>query len=1124
MRIDHLRDSTHHQKTDNMLIARAQSLLYTRLANHPNFQERAVEAYDILSGWVMPTRALIAAFLLPILRLELLPENELVSVFGSRPTALARAALRLSLGETAPDTRRRPNLRAMQAEKRRRMFLSAFTDVDTVLLCLADHLAAAAQLNGVSEELRQAWVQENSAIYLPVTEMLGMWSYRHVLADLGLSLIDHALYEKYEGKVAAYFQRHEALFNAIAPELSHLLALNGVTNCDIAQHEITPASLHRSNQDSAAADSTAIMRVDVLVQHEHDVYQALRVIHNRWLPANRWPSTHRLSIPNSPPPEEWFIDTIAVPSFNGYRSLTTTVLADGPRAAPRLIEFRIHTFTMQAVNLRGVITARLDPIAIQHAWWNDTTAADLLAARETSPLSGEVCVLTGIGEPIYPLRRGATIIDYLFKVNPATAPYARVFWVNGVQVNADYELRNRDMVEIDYDYRYPALKPDWEDAAHTATARASIRRFWRARERSPERGKALIEAALQRESAFYRMRYPPQKLDAGLHKLLKNYHCHSVEQLCVRVADDDLRAEEIAAALIEDELVGHIVQMNGDAWPGDKVRLARTWTEGLQADAAELRLIPGMEIVGQVIDKNALLVFRKDSPFAPPPEKAVPLRWRAQKIRRESAEITITAPPRSAAAAPVWALLNRPMPSHGKEASEIIVHRFHLELQEASVAISILLDAPSQEAIQQVQQGLEGLQQAGTITEFTVWQMFPGQKSLIAGKSDKRRQNPYSLRQVRDSSMFFGRGVEIDRVIQWISEGETFIVLYGPKRIGKTSLMVQLAEKRLPEQCDALPILFDAHSLSPFDPQSFLLALAEATVRKLEMYLKRADQRRGLRLRARDLQNDPYRAFAQWVARAQKQLGGKRLLFMIDEFTRAEEEVNNGKLDASFFDGLQWLAGNQGIGFLLCVHDNIYRSTSRSWGMLQRAHPIRLGTLDQVAAARLVRQPLERLYQISDDMVDHILDITHCHPFFINAICLELVAHLSTQTDERVTEADLGAAISVVLQTGSHYFSHYQSRVDDFTWTVLKTLAHLSTGAHHWVNSDAIRAELEGYGGLMHRWQVSESIGDLYHSGIIDARNTSGKAAYRISVKLLQFWLHDKSTHPLIARDLQRKD
>ncbi|MBC7869607.1 MAG: AAA family ATPase, partial [Chitinophagaceae bacterium] len=583
------------------------------------------------------------------------------------------------------------------------------------------------------------------------------------------------------------------------------------------------------------------------------------------------------------------------------------------------------------------------------------------------------------------------------------------------------------------------------------------------------------------------------------------------------VAEGEILAEELANAMIEDELVGHIVLENGDSWPLDKMQIARTWGHQQGQSDRHERVMPGEAIVGSLTGKDSLLIFRQDSTLAPSPDQAIKLHWRTPKIQRESVEISVSAPPRSSSAAKVLQAIYEP----GTEGHGVVLHRFQSEMQDGSLQIHILVDAPLMDAIERLQASLRLLQQNGTITEFKIWQLFPGQKIMIAGKSDKRQQNPYTLRQVRDSSMFFGREEEIARVINCIEKGETFVVLYGQKRIGKTSLLVQL-ETLLPQSRDVLPVLFDAHSISPFEPLPFLLGLADAATRKLDTQLKRADQRRGLRLRRRDLQSDPYGAFAAWVNRAQKQLGDTRLLFMIDEFTRAEEEVKRGKLQENFFDGLQWLAGNQGIGFLLCVHDNVMKYGSHSWGLLQRGQPISLDLLDHDSAVRLVRQPLERLYQIDNEMVDYILNLTNCHPYFINGICLELVARMSRMPYERVSSEDLQSAISAVMRTGDHYFSHYRSRVDEFTWTVLRTLSDLSDTSFAWVTTDEIRSAMERYGAQLHRWQIADSIGELKRAGFIDARDTAGRVAYRVTIKLFHIWLRWQTTTPVL-RDLQRE-
>ncbi|MBC7871765.1 MAG: bifunctional (p)ppGpp synthetase/guanosine-3',5'-bis(diphosphate) 3'-pyrophosphohydrolase, partial [Chitinophagaceae bacterium] len=568
--MDERQATSSSEKIDHILIARAQSFLQNKMKDRPLIVQQTTETFDLLTGWPIGNRALVAALLLPLIRSELLSEQDLIMRFGSRPVNLARTVLRLITSDNPVDGRKKPPQRMFQAEKLRRMFITAYSDVDAVLVCVADHLARASYLNEVSEQEQQLWAQENTSVYVPLTEMLGLWSYRHVLADLSLSLTDKAQYEKCESKVTAYCQRHEMLFSQIAPELLHRLELEGVHDAEINLHETTPANLYRRQQQSTH-DESAMLRIDVLLETERDCYHALGIIHNRWSPVNRPISTA------SPVSEERFSDTIAAPRYNGYRCLITTVMADENRLSPRLAEFRIRTKAMEQVNIRGVLGARIDPIPVRNAWWNDKAAADLLNARDTQTLTGDICVFTGAGEVVYPLRKGTTVIDLAFKTNPALAPYIGDIHVNGAAVGHDYELRHRDLVEMAHDARYPALKPEWEDFARTSSARAMIRRFLKQQERSPHHGRALIDAALARETEIYEMRYPAERAEQTLIRLARRYLCSSLDTLYLRVAEGEILAEELANAMIEDELVGHIVLENGDSWPLDKMQIARTW-------------------------------------------------------------------------------------------------------------------------------------------------------------------------------------------------------------------------------------------------------------------------------------------------------------------------------------------------------------------------------------------------------------------------------------------------------------------------------------------------------------------------------------------------------------------
>jgi hypothetical protein len=304
------------------------------------------------------------------------------------------------------------------------------------------------------------------------------------------------------------------------------------------------------------------------------------------------------------------------------------------------------------------------------------------------------------------------------------------------------------------------------------------------------------------------------------------------------------------------------------------------------------------------------------------------------------------------------------------------------------------------------------------------------------------------------------------------------------------------------------------------------MGLADATREKLNTRLRRQEDRKGLKFHQRNLQAEPFKAFAEWVHQVQQRLKGTRLVFMIDEFTRAEEECQRGNIDQSFFDGLQWLAGTQNIGFVLCVHDHIIlREGNYSWGLLQRGEPIRLDALDKVSATKLVQQPLENLYKIEPELVNRILQLTNCHPYFIQAICHTLITQMSQMEHDYITTADLDRAVREVLVNGDHYFSHLRSRISEHDWDVVKIIAYVTDPDQKpWVNSDEIRSAMKRFNNSTEGWRISKSIGDLKHAGIIEAQDSHNQAAYRIPVGLFHMWLRQVVTHLTVSRDLERED
>lgn len=1108
-----------------------------------------------LSRLGLPEAILAASHLIPALRRELMPLSELVARFGQPVTTLAETTTRLLYHEVA-DAKRRLPARAQNAERLRRLFACVYGDPEVGVLLAADRMASAERLRTLDPTEQGAWANETIAVHLPLLELLGLWDFRRELGNLSLQIVNPPYSRQFEKHVAQYRLRHQALFERVCDTLGARLKETGLGEGIISLHDSTPISLYqrmeraRRRGGKFTPDEASLPVIDVIVPDVSACYLALGIVHHLWRPAHRHGSYA----------DRRFYDYIAAPRYNGYRCLITTVICELERASPqadpedatevragqRLVEFRIRTAAMEAINMEGVAAALREKASSSarapsgqdqpgSSWWNNDDVRAVVrhapepGAQLTQPTQpAQIAIFTPTGEVIYPVRKGSTMVDMAFRIHAQLGPFARRFWANGRQVSYDYVLSHRDLIEIEYDPQFPSLTTDWERIAVTSVARSRIHRYLRDADLTPQKGRARVEQALERECKIFGMRLSEARVDEALGRIAQKYQFPSVDALYLRVMEGEPTADEVVSGIIEAELVQHIEPESGPAWPATRMQLCRCWMQEPEARRHDpaTRVLPGAPIVGRVMgtDKAAvLMVHRADCRNAPQDSSAsaVALRWRTTEITREVAELTITAPPRSYV---VGMVLRAIYDIHkDDERSGIIIHRVQSEMQEGSLWISLVIDAPSVDDLDKLQESLRAIQRGHYITEFRMWQLFPGQKLAFIGRSDRRRINPYTLRQVRDQSMFFGREAEIRQVIEYVQQGRSFVIVYGQKRIGKTSLLYHLAEHLLPESCNVLTVSFDAHSLAAFTPSAFLLGLADAAMRKLAGQIKHWDNRRGLQLRERDLAVEPYSRFAAWVKRVEERLDGKRILFMVDEFTRAEEECRRGALDRHFFDGLQYLVSSEDIGFILCIHDFVYREDSLSWEMLQRGEPVRLLSLERSAAARLVQQPIERHYRFPPDLVEAILNLTHCHPYFIQAICQALTTHMAQKDDDNITLDDLEQATTAVLVTGDHYFSHYRSLTDAASWDTLKILAFLTDDDHPWATSDEIREEMRRFGHERDRWAVAKSLNDLLHTEIIEARH-SVPVSYRISVMMFRKWLRKVVTHPIVSRDIQRRE
>lgn len=211
-----------------------------------------------------------------------------------------------------------------------------------------------------------------------------------------------------------------------------------------------------------------------MVEEIEDCYRTLYLVHSKYHPIN-----------------DKFKDYICNPKTNMYRSLHSTVF--GPD--DRLVQTQIRTFDMDDIASFG-LTAYWD---IEKGNARDTMQSDLrekyqffkslteinamfgdnqqfVSQVKTELFADKVYAYTSKGD-IIELPKGATPIDFAYKIHTDIGNTMVAAIVNDEYVGVDYILQNKDRVRIITDYLSYGPRDDWEEKARTTYAKRKIREF-----------------------------------------------------------------------------------------------------------------------------------------------------------------------------------------------------------------------------------------------------------------------------------------------------------------------------------------------------------------------------------------------------------------------------------------------------------------------------------------------------------------------------------------------------------------------------------------------------------------------------------------------------------------------
>ena len=387
-----------------------------------------------------------------------------------------------------------------KSETIRKMVVAMSRDIRVLVIKLADRLHNMRTLHYLRPDKQHRIASETLDIFAPLAHRLGMNAIKWELEDLSFAAMQPKVYDEIVRMVAeAAPRRDEFLSQVIEQVTADLRAAKiraAVTGRPKHYYSIYQKMVVRGRD---FADIFDLVGLRILVDTTRDCYAALGVMHVRWNP-----------LPGR------FKDYIAMPKFNMYQSLHTTVL--GPQGSP--VELQIRTDEMHKRAEFGVaahwkykeggkgIASTANGDGTDLTWvrqlldWQRETAdpGEFLDSLRFEINSTEVYAFTPKGD-VHALPQGATPIDFAYAIHTEVGHRTVGARVNGRLVPLESELSNGDVVEIlTTKAENAGPNRDWLEFVKSPRARNKIRHHFTKgrREESIEAGKEAIARQMRK--------------------------------------------------------------------------------------------------------------------------------------------------------------------------------------------------------------------------------------------------------------------------------------------------------------------------------------------------------------------------------------------------------------------------------------------------------------------------------------------------------------------------------------------------------------------------------------------------------------------------------------------------
>lgn len=356
----------------------------------------------------------------------------------------------------------------------RKIITGITEDVRIIIIKLADRLHNMRTLEFKSEFKQKENAIETMEIFVPLAYYIGAYRIKSELEDLSLRYLKSDTYKRIEEKKLSVEQLSEDCLTEMLSKIEMLLSNKNIPNEIKIRTKNIYGIYKRLSEGHKLSDIHDLLALKVMVDDIENCYRTLGIVHSQYPPVN-----------------DKFKDYICNPKTNMYQSLHTTVFAPDDR----LVQTQIRTFEMDKVASFGLTAywdlkkgdardAMQDELKQRFQFFKSLTEInsmfgdnqEFVAQVKSELFADKVYVYTTKGN-IIELPKGATVIDFAYKIHTDIGNTMVGAFVNDEFVPVDYVLHNKDRVRIvTNDFSF-GPREDWINKVQTSLAKRKIREF-----------------------------------------------------------------------------------------------------------------------------------------------------------------------------------------------------------------------------------------------------------------------------------------------------------------------------------------------------------------------------------------------------------------------------------------------------------------------------------------------------------------------------------------------------------------------------------------------------------------------------------------------------------------------